>query len=49
VVAAGEHIRGDSVGREILEEYEAHLAEAANDGVDTAEAKRGFRVRREAF
>ncbi|HSM77691.1 MAG TPA: ADOP family duplicated permease [Bryobacteraceae bacterium] len=34
--------RGDSLSREILEEYEAHLADAVADGLPPAEARRQF-------
>jgi predicted permease len=34
--------RGDSLSREILEEYEAHVADAVADGLDPSEARRNF-------
>src|SRR5215469_17422484 len=34
--------RGDSLSREILDEYEAHVADAVADGLDLADARRNF-------
>jgi len=34
--------RGDSLSREVLEEYEAHIADAVAEGLDATDARRSF-------